>query len=193
MWLPSLTLTLLSSSILVPPSLCAPPQVADPSTLAMPPIHVPICRREPGGFDLYICARLLSALKNLPYYKVREIWGEYERGEGHLPAVFSFEDRQQRSCHLSMDLYEPGVPVTATERFSLQEEQTDLNNIYFECLRAKGVGGFNRIGFLGNVAALLGPRLDSKSPWLAHFKGMAANGTDSDTVHTIDLTPFADT
>lgn len=92
-----------------------------------------------------------------------------------------------------MDLYEPGVPVTATERFSLQEEQTDLNNIYFECLRAKGVGGFNRIGFLGNVAALLGPRLDSKSPWLAHFKGMAANGTDSDTVHTIDLTPFADT
>ncbi len=188
---PSLTLALLSASVLVPSSLCALPVPPNPS-LSMPPIHVPICHREPGGFDLYICARLLTALKNLPYYKKREIWAEYASGDGHLPAIFSFEDAQQRSCHLSMDLYEPGIPKTAKETFSLEQEQTDLNNIYFECLRKHGVGGFNRIGFLGNVAALLGPKLRPGGPWATLFQGLDLNGTETDKVRTIDLTPFAD-
>ena len=58
-----------------------------------------------------------------------------------------------------MDLYEPGVPVTASETFSLQEEQGDLNRIYFECLKRHGTAGFARVGLNGNVAALLGPPL----------------------------------
>lgn len=59
-----------------------------------------------------------------------------------------------------MDLYEPGVPVTASETFSLEGEQRDLNGIYFECLKKYGTGGFARIGLNGNVAALLGPALE---------------------------------
>ncbi|KAL8722782.1 MAG: hypothetical protein Q9225_000793 [Loekoesia sp. 1 TL-2023] len=89
-----------------------------------------------------------------------------------------------------MDLYEPGIPKTATEKFSLEQVQSDLNNIYFECLRAKGVGGFNRIGLLGNVAALLGPKMDTDNPLLAHVKGMDGNETDAANVQTIDLTRY---
>ncbi|KAL8695345.1 MAG: hypothetical protein Q9218_000104 [Villophora microphyllina] len=141
-----------------------------------------------------MCARLLLTLKNLPYYRIREVWAEYARGDGHLPAVFSYGDPSGwRQCFLSMDLYEPGTPFTAHEKFSLQEEQTDLNNIYFECLKAKSKGGFNRIGFLGNVAALLGPKLSRDSPALQYFKSMAANGTDLKNVRTIDLTKFEPT
>lgn len=191
MWLLTLALTLLSSSTFIPFSLCAPPVLPDASLQINPaPIHVPVCRVQPGGFDTYMCARLLTTLKNLPYYQVREIWAEYATGDGHLPAVFSYGDPSgQRKCFLSLDLYEPGVPITASERFSLQEEQTDINNIYFECLKAKGRGGFNRIGFLGNVAAMLGPRLDTSSPLLKYFRGMSANGTDANNVRMIDLTP----
>ncbi|KAL8767132.1 MAG: hypothetical protein Q9209_006295 [Squamulea sp. 1 TL-2023] len=188
-------LLLTSLSILAPLSLCAPPK---PPGLALQPgaapLHVPVCEEQPGGFDLLVCARLLVALKNLPYYQQREIWSEYARGDGHLPAIFSLADRsRQRQCFLTMDLYEPGVPITANERFSLREEQHEFNNIYFECLRAKQRGGFNRIGFLGNVAAFLGPRLDSDSPLLANFKGLSANRNEANSIRTIDLTPFSDT
>lgn len=89
-----------------------------------------------------------------------------------------------------MDLYEPGIPKTAKETFSLEQEQTDLNNIYFECLRKKRVGGFNRIGFLGNVAALLGPKMDPRNPWLSHFSGLAANGLNDSDIRMVDLTPY---
>lgn len=191
MRLPSLALGLLSSSILVSLSFCAPPPSTVGPTLTAPPIHVPICRKDPGGFDLYICARLLTSLKNLAYYDVQEVWSEYARGDGHLPAVFSYQDQSgERSCYLSMDLYEPGIPKTATERFSLEQVQSDLNNIYFECLRAKGVGGFNRIGLLGNIAALLGPKLDTNNPLLAHVKGTDGNETDAANIHTVDLTRY---
>ncbi|KAL9018538.1 MAG: hypothetical protein Q9185_004139 [Variospora sp. 1 TL-2023] len=158
------------------------------------PIHQPICREKPGGYDLLMCARLLTALKNLDYYYHIKIWGAHVEGDGHLPATFTFEDRQQpsSSCHLSLDLFEPGVPKTAIERFSLYDVHTDLNNIYFECLKKYGVGGFSRLGFLGNVAALLGPKLVSEDPWLGLFRGMAANGIDGKEVLTIDLTPLGD-
>lgn len=193
MRLPSLALTLLSSSILIPSLLCAPASPVSPNpSLSMPPIHVPICHRDPGGFNLFICARLLTALQNLPYYHHRKVWSEYASGDGHLPAAFFYEDAQKRSCHLSMDLYEPGIPITAKETFSLEEQQTDFNNLYFECLRKHGVGGFNRIGFLGNVAALLGPKLEPSGPWISLFKGMVANGTEATNIRTIDLTPFGD-
>ncbi|KAL8841336.1 MAG: hypothetical protein Q9170_000966 [Blastenia crenularia] len=182
-------LSLSTSFILLQLSLCAPP-ITHPALTAAP-IHVPVCRADPGGFDLFICARLLSALKNLPYYTVQEVWAEYARGDGHLPAIFSYQDQSgQRSCYLSMDLYEPGIPKTAKERFSLEKVQTDLNNIYFECLKAKGKGGFNRIGLFGNVAALLGPALDANNPLLGHFQGLKANVNGSSEVHTIDLTPY---
>lgn len=184
---------LLFGCLMVPLSLCAPPISPGLDTQAgVAPIHVPVCLSQPGGYDLFICAKLLTALRNLPYYQVREIWAEYSRGDGHLPAVFFYRDPSdpsgQRQCSLSMDLYEPGVPVTAHETFSLREEQTDFNNIYFECLKRKGSGGLNRIGFLGNVAALLGPKLGMNSPELRYFQGMAANGTDAKNVRTIDLT-----
>ncbi|KAL8640592.1 MAG: hypothetical protein Q9228_002503 [Teloschistes exilis] len=192
MQLPPLLLTILGGCLFVPLSLCAPPiNPGFDTQVRVAPIHVPVCLSQPGGYDLFICAKLLTALRNLPYYQAREIWAEYTRGDGHLPAVFSYSDPSgQRQCSLTMDLYEPGVPVTAHETFSLREEQTDFNNIYFECLRSKGMGGFNRIGFLGNVAALLGPKLGRNSPALRYFKGMAANGTDAKNVRTIDLTTF---
>ncbi|KAL9006387.1 MAG: hypothetical protein Q9188_000861 [Gyalolechia gomerana] len=191
MLLPSLSLPLLSSFGLLQLSLCAPAFVPLNPTVKDVPIHQPICRRDPGGFDLVICARLLTALKNLPYYYDTKIWSEYATGDGHLPAIFSYQDRSgTRSCHLSMDLYEPGIPKTAKERFSLERVQTDLNNIYFECLKAKGVGGFNRIGLLGNVAALLGPSLDTNNVLLGPFRGLSANQTEAQNVRTIDLTPY---
>ena len=183
-----------SISFLAPLSQCAPP--IPPSLALQPgaaPLHVPVCEQQPGGFDLIVCARLLVALKNLPYYQQREIWSEYARGDGHLPAVFSLSDSsRQRQCFLTMDLYEPGVPRTAVERFSLREEQHEFNNIYFECLRAQQKGGFNRIGLLGNVAAWLGPRLDSNNPLLANFKTLSVNGTESDSIRMIDMAPFTD-
>ena len=190
----ALTLGLLSSSVLVSLSLSAPPPVTADHSLTMPPIHVPFCLREPGHFDLFICARLLTALRNLPYYRKQEIWSEYVSGDGHLPAVFSYQDPSgERTCYLSMDLYEPGIPRTAKERFSLDQVQTDLNNIYFECLKAKGKGGFNRIGYLGNVAAFLGPRLqslDMDDPLRASFKMLSGNDTDSGDIQTIDLSAY---
>ncbi|KAL8942366.1 MAG: hypothetical protein Q9211_001427 [Gyalolechia sp. 1 TL-2023] len=186
-----LPFALLSSFVLLQLSLCAPVLVTVNPTSNDVPIHQPICHREPGGFDLVICARLLVALKNLPYYYDTKIWSEYATGDGHLPAIFSYQDRSgTRSCHLSLDLYEPGIPKTAKERFSLERVQTDINNIYFECLKAKGVGGFNRIGFLGNVAALLGPSLNTYNAQWAHSQRPGANQTDAQNVRMIDLTPY---
>ncbi|KAL8735567.1 MAG: hypothetical protein Q9166_000736 [cf. Caloplaca sp. 2 TL-2023] len=187
-------LLFLGTTVFAPLSLCAPANPPNPALQpGAAPIHVPVCLNQPGGFDLYVCARLLTSLKNLPYYRQREIWAEYVAGDGHLPAVFSLSDTsRRRQCFLTMDLYEPGIPVTAKEVFSLQEEQQDFNNIYFECLRPKRSGGFNRIGYLGNVAAFLGPRLNMDNPLLAHFKTMSANGTDANDVRHIDLTPLAD-
>ncbi|KAI4284511.1 MAG: hypothetical protein L6R38_001333 [Xanthoria sp. 2 TBL-2021] len=191
----SLALLFASTSILAPLSLCAGPIIPDLSLQpGAAPLHVPICEPQAGRFDLYVCARLLSALKNLPYYQQRQIWSEYTRGEGHLPAVFSLSDRsRQRQCFLTMDLYEPGVPLTAKETFSLREEQHEFNNIYFECLKAKGLGGFNRIGFLGNIAAFLGPRVDLDNPLLANFRSLSANnGTGINKVSIVDVTDLAD-
>ena len=194
------TLLFAGISILSPLSLCAPPVVenaalqsrADPLRAA--PLHVPVCEPQPGRFDLFVCARLLATLKNLPYYQQREIWSFYARGEGHLPAVFSLSDRSgQRQCFLTLDLYEPGVPQTAKETFSLKEEQHEFNNIYFECLKNRGLGGFDRIGFFGNVAAFLGPRLEAGNPLLTRFRMLSAkNATELDNVPVRDLTPLED-
>lgn len=189
-----LSLTILSSLLLHELSLCAPASVlTNPTnpTINPVPIHVPICLDHPGGYDLLVCARLLVALKKLPYYYDEEIWSEFVKGDGHLPAIFSLQDQYSpRSCHLSMDLYEPGIPKTAKERFSLARVHVDLTNIYFECLKTKRVGGFNRIGFLGNVAALLGPSLDPNNPLLAHFQGLSANQTNLQSVHMINMTAY---
>lgn len=88
-----------------------------------------------------------------------------------------------------MDLYEPGVPVTASETFSLEGEQRDLNGIYFACLKRYGTAGFARIGLHGNIAALLGPPLEEASED-GGFEGLVGlrNGTGSARV--IDLTEF---
>ncbi len=85
-----------------------------------------------------------------------------------------------------MDLYEPGVPVTASETFSLEAEQKDLNRIYFDCLKKYGTAGFMRIGLNGNIAALLGPPLEESEE--GEFEGLAGlrNGTRSAGV--IDMT-----
>ncbi|KAL9598781.1 MAG: hypothetical protein Q9219_004279 [cf. Caloplaca sp. 3 TL-2023] len=191
MWVPSLPSILLSTSILIPLTFGAPASVSTNPTLNAAPIHVPVCLGDPGGYDLLVCARLLAALKNLPYYDMQEVWSEYSRGDGHLPAIFSLQDRSGwRSCHLSMDLYEPGIPRTAKERFSLEQVQTDLVNVYWECLKARGEGGFNRIGLLGNIAAVLGPPLDTENPLLARFKNLNGNKTDDNKFRKIDLTPY---
>ena len=85
-----------------------------------------------------------------------------------------------------MDLYEPGVPATASETFSLEGEQRDLNRIYFDCLKKYGTAGFMRIGLHGNIAALLGPPLEESEE--GESEGLAAlrNGTRSARV--VDLT-----
>ena len=181
-----------STSILAPLSLCAGPLLrgAGPDIPGAAPLHVPICEPQGGPFDLYVCARLLTNLRNLPYYQQRQSWSERAGGEGHLPAIFSLSDRtRQRQCFLTLDLYEPGVPLTAKEIFSLSEEQHELNNIYFECLKAKGQSGFNRIGFFGNIAAFLGPRVNRDNPFLDNFRSLSANnGTGIDKVPVVDLT-----
>ena len=89
-----------------------------------------------------------------------------------------------------MDLYEPGVPVTASETFSLQGEQKDLNGIYFECLKKYGKAGFARIGLHGNVAALLGPPLEEVVEDGRGFEGLAAFRNGSGSARVIDLTGF---
>ncbi|KAL8970753.1 MAG: hypothetical protein Q9183_001370 [Haloplaca sp. 2 TL-2023] len=184
----TLNSALMGGLALIPFSLCAP--FIDPGTSLLvdqAPLHVPVCDVQPGGFDLFVCARLLTALKNLPYYQTQEIWAERTTGDGHLPAIFAYGDKSgQRQCFLSMDLYEPGTPRIATEKFSLQQEQTDLNDIYFECLKPKGTGGFNRLGQGGKVVAFLGPELASDSPYLKYFSGISANITD---LRPLDLTP----
>ncbi|KAI4097125.1 MAG: hypothetical protein LQ348_000066 [Seirophora lacunosa] len=195
MRLPSLTLSILSSFILVLPSLGASPQ--SPGSALTSPLHVPQCLEHPGGYERLICARLLLALKNLDYYGQRKVWSRFVTGDGHLPAVFSFEDAQRRSCYLSMDLYEPGVPKSAKEIFSLEQEQTDFNNIYHECIKSYGAGGYNRLGLFGNVAAQLGPPLKPGEPWLDDNRtvGTWLAGTDASFIRTIDLThlaPFGD-
>ncbi|KAL8804506.1 MAG: hypothetical protein Q9182_002513 [Xanthomendoza sp. 2 TL-2023] len=125
---------------------------------------------------------------------LRPIWSEYATGDGHLPAVLYLSDKaRQRQCFLTLDLYEPGVPVTAKERFSLKDEQNEFNNIYFECLKAKRVGGLNRIGFMGNVAAWLGPRLERDHPLASHFRNfrsITGNETEAKNVRFIDMASF---
>ncbi|KAL8873818.1 MAG: hypothetical protein Q9174_000776 [Haloplaca sp. 1 TL-2023] len=184
----TLTSTFLTSVALIPFSLCAPAVNQATSLLIdQAPLHVPVCHAKPGGYDLFVCARLLTALKNLPYYQTQEIWAERTSGDGHLPAVFTYGDRSgQRQCFLTLDLYEPGTPRIATEKFSLQEEQADLNNIYFDCLKAKGTGGYNRLGQGGKVVALLGPELVWDSSYLKFFSGISANTTN---IRPLDLTP----
>ena len=74
----------------------------------------------------------------------------------------------------------------------MQEEQTDLNRIYYSCLKAQGVYGIERIGTKGNVAALLGPRY--ADPILSEELGGAfANGTAASNATVIDLTSYEDT
>ncbi|CAD6565088.1 MAG: hypothetical protein ASARMPREDX12_005676 [Alectoria sarmentosa] len=150
MHLPLTTTLLLTLLLLTAPSQPQPLTLAPPGG---PQIGVPTCRRLPGGFTLLLCARLLTNLKNLPDYTKQEIWSEYARGAYRLPVVFvqqqqtddatttGQQQQQKQTCHLSMDLYEPGVPVTASETFSLQGEQGDLNRIYFECLKGRGTAG----------------------------------------------------
>lgn len=90
-----------------------------------------------------------------------------------------------------MDLYEPGVPVTASETFSLQGEQKDLNQIYFDCLKRYGTSGFARIGRRGNIAALLGPPLEEDEDGGGGgggFEGLAALRNGSRRARVIDLT-----
>ncbi|KAL8808248.1 MAG: hypothetical protein Q9223_007004 [Gallowayella weberi] len=190
-------LLLASNSFFVPFSSCAPPASPNPALQQGPaPLHVPVCLDRPGGYDLFVCARLLATLKNLDYYSYPKIWSEYATGDGHLPAVFYLSDRARlRQCSLTLDLYEPGVPVTAKERFSLKDEQNEFNNIYFECLKAKRVGGLNRIGLMGNVAAWLGPRLERDDPLASHFKNfrsITGNETEAKNVRFIDMASFED-
>ncbi|KAF6231902.1 hypothetical protein HO173_009739 [Letharia columbiana] len=177
--LPSLTLSL-TLLILTPPSLPLtlppPPTLTNTTLTGAPIIGQPVCRRQPGGFTLVVCARLLTGLRTLPDYRKREIWSEYATGAHRLPVVFVQTDAATgRTCHLSMDLYGPGVPATASETFSLEGAQGDLNGIYFGCLKKYGTAGFARIGLHGNVAALLGPPLGEGS----EEGGLAAlrNGT----------------
>lgn len=165
------------------------------STLAGadPPVHVPICSRQSGGFTLLLCARLLTSLKSLPTYTKEEVWSKFVTGESRLPAVFVQRDQvKSRSCYLTIDLYQsPSVPITALERFSLADEQTDLNRLYFQCLKNGGYG-IERIGAKGNVAALLGPQYAADEVWDEQFPGMFANGSISGSVNVVDLTPLDD-
>lgn len=84
------------------------------------------------------------------------------------------------------------MPLTAKERFSLKEELHEFNNVYFECLKKKQVGGLNRIGLLGNVAAWLGPRLDRIGALPANAKSMSGNETEVRKVRMINMAPFED-
>lgn len=89
-----------------------------------------------------------------------------------------------------MDLYEPGVPLTASETFSLQGEQGDLNRIYFDCLKRYGTAGFARIGLNGYVAALLGPALEGvggEEEEEVGFGGLEGLTNGSRSARVIDL------
>ena len=158
-----------------------------------PPIHVPVCGRSRGDWTLLTCARLLVNLKNLPDYTKEEIWSKFVTGESRLPTTFSLTDpASQKTCYLTLDLFNAAAQITASDRFSLQEEQTDLNRIYYSCLKAQSVYGIERIGTKGNVAALLGPRY--ADPILSEELGGAfANGTASSNATVIDLTSYEDT
>ena len=168
------------------------PSNATISTAFAPPIHVPVCGRSRGDWTLLTCARLLVNLKNLPSYTKEEIWSKFQAGESHLPTTFSLTDRaSQKTCYLTFDLFNAAAQITASERFSLQEEQTDLNRIYYSCLKAKGVYGVERIGVKGNVAALLGPRF--ADPVVSEELGGAfAEGSGDVNATIIDLTPYED-
>lgn len=161
------------------------------TTLSAPIIGVPTCRRLPGGFTLLLCARLLTGLKSLPDYRKQEIWSEYATGAYRLPVVFVQTDPvTAQTCHLTMDLYEPGVPLTASETFSLQGEQGDLNRIYFDCLKRYGTAGFARIGLNGYVAALLGPALEGvggEEEEEVGFGGLEGLTNGSRSARVIDL------
>ncbi|KAL2047379.1 hypothetical protein N7G274_001400 [Stereocaulon virgatum] len=179
-------------------SLGLPPIIArsEPNTTlpsAETPIHVPVCYRSPGGFTLLLCARLLTNLKNLPTYTKEEIWSKFVTGESRLPAVFVQRDSlKSQACYLTFNLFQtPSVPITALERFSLADEQSDLNRIYFQCLK-KGRYGIERIGTKGNVAALLGPQYTSDDIWDEHFPGTFANGSFSGIPDIVDLTSLDD-
>ena len=136
---------------------------------------------------------LLTSLKNLPTYTKEEVWSKFVTGESRLPAVFVQKDQvKSLSCYLTIDLYQsPSVPITALERFSLADEQTDLNRLYFQCLKNGGYG-IERIGAKGNVAALLGPQYAADEVWDEQFPGMFANGSISGSVNVVDLTPLDD-
>ena len=188
-------LCFLASSCL---SLSLPPINArsEPNTtlpIAETPIHVPVCYRSSGGFTLLLCARLLTSLKNLPTYTKEEIWSKFVTGESRLPAVFVQRDSlKSQACYLTFNLLQtPSVPITALERFSLADEQIDLNRIYFQCLK-NGKYGIERIGAKGNVAALLGPQHTSDDVWDEHFPGTFANGSIFGSPDVVDLTSFDD-
>ena len=179
------------------PSIFTPTEASSPlnqtvSEALAPPIHVPICGRSRGSWTLLTCARLLVNLKNLPTYTKEEIWSKFVTGESRLPTTFSLTDpASQKTCYLTFDLYNAAAQITASDRFSLQEEQTDLNRIYYSCLKAESVYGVERIGGKGNVAALLGPRY--ADPVLSEQLGGAfANGTADGNATVIDLTPYED-
>ena len=160
------------------------------STALAPPIHVPVCGRARGAWTLLTCARLLVNLKNLPDYTKEEIWSKFQTGESHLPTTFSLTDpASQKTCYLTFDLFNAAAQITASERFSLEEEQTDLNRIYYGCLKAKSVYGVERLGTKGNVAALLGPRY--ADPVVSEELGGAfAEGSAGDNATVIDLTDY---
>ena len=163
------------------------------SSAFAPPIHVPVCGRSRGDWTLLTCARLLVNLKNLPDYTKEEIWSKFVTGESRLPTTFSLTDPASRkTCYLTFDLFNAAAQITASERFSLEEEQTDLNRIYYNCLKAQSVYGIERIGTKGNVAALLGPRF--ADPILSEQLGGAfANETASSNATVIDLSGYGDT
>ena len=95
----------------------------------------------------------------------------------------------QKTCYLTFDLFNAAAQITASERFSLQEEQTDLNRIYYSCLKAKNVYGVERIGTKGNVAALLGPRY--ADPVVSEELGGAfAEGSAAGNATVVDLTAY---
>ena len=157
----------------------------------LPPIHVPICGRSagPGDWNLISCARLLVNLKNLPEYTREEIWSKFKAGFSHLPTTFSITDPvTEKTCYLTFDLFQAAAQVTASERFSLQDEQPDLNRIYYDCLK-KGLYGMERIGMTGNVVVLLGPRFsDPASEDM--FGGAFGNDTASSSGSVTDLTHY---
>lgn len=90
-----------------------------------------------------------------------------------------------------MDLYGPAAgasAATASETFSLEGEQRDLNGIYFDCLKKYGRAGFARIGLRGYVAALLGPPLEAVLEGEGGFEGLVAVRNGSRGARVVDLT-----